>query len=286
MVNGTGIFTGAANPHEGHKGIKGVPKFLVARRGLDIPEGMTISFGDSVENKNGIQSFPFLEDFMVFYEERTEFKLEHLKFWEESKQAFLKYPERYMCQTVPFDDKGKTQKYLDQVRGVIEYTKLDRNLSYWLEGLEQFVIDFCFDWNSAGNPTGTSPLGVLMQETLKVTIEKRQLQAVLHLDDPEKLNPSERIPVYPNCSISETLMSKPAFQEVFLQALKPIFEENDRSALITRYNVVRETYPHRGIEKEEPLRRERYFESSDDKLCVIDAFYSLYQNKHLLTKRL
>ena len=286
MVNGIGIFTGAANPHEGHKGVKGVPKFLVARSGLTVPDGMTIRFGDAVENKNGIQSFPFLEDFMVFYEERTEFRLEQLKFWEESKQAFLDYPENYMCQTVPFHDETKMRNFTAQVRGEIEYSRLNRNLSHWLDGLEKFLLDFCFDWDKRGYPTGTSQLGILMQDTLKVTIEGHQIIAVLHLDDPEKLNPSERIPVYPECRICEVLLDKPVFQEVFLKALKPIFDKNDRSALVERYNVVRDTYPSRGLADEETLRRKRYFESSDDLLCVVDAFSSLYKNRHLLTKKI
>ena len=283
---GKGIFTPASNTHEGYKGVKGVPKFLIANSQVNNLLEVKLEFGQKGESKNGIKAFPFLEDFLVLYQERTEFGFKDLKIWEESKQAFESYPDNYMCQTIPFNDIKKMRNLDKKIKDERSVTSIKKNLRDWVHGMEQFFLDFCLQWSQSGNVKGLSELGVMIKDHATLEAVGSELRVIIELEYKDRSIPFEKIPVYPKCNLADALLRKPDLLISFLEILRPIFEEDKREELSKYFNNnVRKLYPARGFSiEEETDRKEIYFESSRDRQCVLDAFYLLYNRRDILPR--
>lgn len=279
---GKGMFTPSSKVHEGHDGVHGVPKFLIAPTSVQIPDDVSLKFGNANEPRNGKKSLSFLEDFMVFYEERTHFSLEDLKFWSESKQAFESYHKNYECQTIPFDSPNKMAKLEATLRNYQERPDLERNLPVWIKGLEDFLQDFIIEWSSAGTVMGVSDLG---QEMLGDYLDSEAVGGFrIDLSLPYEQSLKVKIPISPDCRLAFYISDNREYLVSFLRMMQSVIRDDMRDNLIEIFNEkVRRSYAGRGIDaSEENDRMNLYFIDTPDRPCLLKAVQLLSGRSDLL----
>ncbi len=274
---GKDMFTPASKIHEGHASVKGVPKFLIAPSAARIPPDVTLEYGTIGEPRNGHKPLSFLEDFMVFYEERTDFGSENLKFWERSRKAYKEYARHYECQTIPFDSPDGMIALEDRIDNHQKLPEIEKNRSVWVEGLESFFLDFCFEWSSSGAIMGLSELG---QKELgsSVIMDVKRSGPQIDLKIPYR-DVHVKIPIYPDCRLAAEICENPEYLAEFLKMMSPIFRNFQREELLSLFNdKVRGSYPPRGITTpKENERTNLYFISTPGRECILEAFPVLYE---------
>ena len=187
-----------------------------------------------------------------------------------------------MCQTIPFNDPGKMHRLNEQLASAIAFSEINRNIDQWIDGFEQFFVDFFFAWGKTGDFQGLSKFGNQLKDHIRLRVTASQTEVHLRITDPQGKNPSEEVALYPVSELSTSLKRKRPLICGFLEILKPVFDSTNRTEFVQAFEKLKETYTPRGFGKgEATLRKETYFETTVERKSILDAFYPLYEQRNL-----